>query len=718
MVWSSRASSYKIAAGAEFQSFDDGQPSRTKSEDDDDRLSMPMFGNEPIGPSVTAAKVASLRGVHPRHSRQSPGRILRRLVGYGAALLFIQICASACVSIWDVLKGKQQDFMGVMYYQTTLMLPYVGTSTIRESPLVIQVLQNDTTPRNSTIYMRNELETSMVDCGERVTVPQMYSNEFQRQVFMRINLDTQYNLTFLNSYELVAPVIDCTFTGLLLGDPTATRLFFVLRSIINPEDVRLLTVAIQTTDYELVQRNYIDGASLLATAVLIDDLQATEVEHHFILSIGYPFIQLSFQVYEYESTTADGYWVLSNIPASSKGVVKQVKVACRQGIYINNERDRSNTANLVWELSQNPLQVVSEIQFIGRPTLRNAWAWVHMVHLFLVLDLALNLLLLFAIASNHLRHHGQLWVGDAFVVLNSRLWMLLPIVLVSWCVEGFWSLAELCIHDGNAISQTQSIFIYQSIMRADLMLICVSLADGMGRLAKERIEPALALVLYYVIFECRLAILQWSPHLTSIVTTYTDADYYLAIKRDSAVSLITPMRLWSVHALKPPPGRFVVSALAPILCSFVVCITAYIIVRKVVGRVVSRNPRISRASSSRGTQAERLAALTLFEAATGTELGDRFGVVSDYENFVVVRSSRFAAADAVYSSGFLIVNGRLLIQTEHIWAIGLMMLLRVRFAEVYAYEVADHVAQECALLVEPKTLSLKDLLRLDISALA
>lgn len=92
--------------------------------------------------------------------------------------------------------------------------------------------------------------------------------------------------------------------------------------------------------------------------------------------------------------------------------------------------------------------------------------------------------------------------------------------------------------------------------------------------------------------------------------------------------------------------------------------------------------------------------------------------MSDYENFVVVRSSRFAAADAIYASGFIIINDRMLVQTDRIWAIGLMKLLRVRFAEVYAYEVADHVAQECALLVHPHSLSLSDLLRLDISALA
>lgn len=175
--------------------------------------------------------------------------------------------------------------------------------------------------------------------------------------------------------------------------------------------------------------------------------------------------------------------------------------------------------------------------------------------------------------------------------------MLLPIVLVSWFLEDGWSLLELCIHDGNAISETQSIFIYESIMRADLMLICVSLADFMGRLAKERIDPALALVLFYLVFEFRLPILQWSSPLASIVTAYTDADYYLAIKQDPAVSHITPMRLWSVHELKQAPIRFVLAALTPIFGSFIVSIAAYVLARKLFGRRLRRRPRSSRASS-------------------------------------------------------------------------------------------------------------------------
>lgn len=671
--------------------------------------------------SVTVIKThGSSSGVQSRHSRQTPSRLCRRLLGLGAAFWFVQICSSACISIWNVLSGKQEtSTMDVMYYESQLMLPYMGTGLVRDSPLVTDVLRNDTAPQNNTIYLQGEAEVSTTGCDVSNSVTDLYTNEFQRQFFARIVVDTHYSLSFLQYYELVVPLVDCTFTGIVGEDPTALRLFYVLRALDDPDDLRLLSLITQTADYELVDRSTVHGATLLATVTLLQDLSATQVTHHFMLAMGYPFIQLSLQVYEYVTMMTDGSWVLASVPRSASGVSRQVVTACRQGIYKHIEQEQSNTANTIWKLHQNPLQVISELQYTGRPTLRNSWAWVHMIHLILAADMILNLVLLITIGSNHVRHHHQLWLGDAFMVLNSRLWALLPTVLVSWYIEGFWTLLEFCIHDGNAVTGTQDVFIYESIMRADLMILCISLADFMGRLAKERIEPALVIAIFYGIFNMRLSILQWSSAQTETVTRYTDADYNLAVQDDPSVSLITPMRLWSIHKLEQAPAQFVASALTPVFGSFIVCMVVYILVCKARARLVYRRHKVSRASSfSRGTLAQHLASLTAFEAATGTELLDRCGVVSDYENLVVVRDSHFAAADAVYSSGFVIVNGRILVQTEHVWAIALMLLLRVRFMEIYAYEVEDHMAQECALLVEPDTLSLRDLLMLDISVLA
>lgn len=98
---------------------------------------------------------------------------------------------------------------------------------------------------------------------------------------------------------------------------------------------------------------------------------------------------------------------------------------------------------------------------------------------------------------------------------------------------------------------------YESILRADLMIVCFSLADLMGRIARECVEPAAGLSAFYVVFEHRLALLQWNQKLAAIVSTFTDADYSLALRTEPEVSLITPMRLWSQHELESIPLRFV-----------------------------------------------------------------------------------------------------------------------------------------------------------------
>lgn len=694
---------------------------KVTASDDHGDLSVNKHSEQNNPPQIIEIKSGSVVVSRPaprQYSHQRYGRILRRLVGFGAALLFLHISSSASVEIWDLLVGKQQDFRRVLFYVSPLMLPFMGTATVGSSPFVFDVMANCTTPRNSTIYLRSEFETSTVDCGKQLAVPGMYTDSFHRHLFTRIMADTQYNLTFLQKYELVTPIIDSTFSGLVLGDSTALRLFYVVREIAHPDEVGLIAVIMQTVDYQLINHN-VNGPALLGTLALLRDLQATQVQHYFVLGIGYPSIELSLQAYEYVDTTTDSFWVLKSIPSSTSQVIKLLRVACRQGIYIDSEREQSNIANLIWPLDQDPLKVVSELRYMGRPSLHNSWAWMHGLHFFLTASMVHNLLLLVLVSSNNFVDGNQLWLGDAILALHSSLWMLLPVVLVSWASEGFWTLFEFCIRDGNAITTTQDIFLYESIVRADLMVLCVSLADLLGRVTKHRIEPALAIVTFNVFFQHRLTILQWIPVLARTVTSYTEFDYLLAIKDDPAISIITSMRLWSVHELQFVPIRFVLAALAPIFGSYLGCMVGYILLRKSLRRMFHRHrrPHIHRRSTANDTDATRLALLTLFEAATGNELLERSGVVTDYDNFVMVGNSRFASDDGVFSCGFVIADNRFLVQIGDLWRIWIIKVTGVQFTDIYVYEIKHHEVQQRARLVYPSTIPARDLLRLKVHQL-
>lgn len=79
---------------------------------------------------------------------------------------------------------------------------------------------------------------------------------------------------------------------------------------------------------------------------------------------------------------------------------------------------------------------------------------------------------------------------------------------------------------------------------------------------------------------------------------------------------------------------------------------------------------------------------------------------------------KFASADGIYASGFIIVTDKFLVQASDISSILLMMITRVRFKYICVFELKGTSVQETAKLVYPDTFTLRDLLHLNISTLS
>lgn len=123
-------------------------------------------------------------------------------------------------------------------------------------------------------------------------------------------------------------------------------------------------------------------------------------------------------------------------------------------------------------------------------------------------------------------------------------------------------------------------------------------------------------------------------------------------------------------------------------------------------------------SHSAGETAQSLKGnLTNFEISTGAELQTRFGMISDYNNYVYFKGMKFASADGVYCSGYVIVNGNFLVGSKDLLAIVMMKLVRARFTNVYTYEVDGNTVKTTARLVYPNTFTWSDLWRLNVSVL-
>ncbi|GAB9477697.1 hypothetical protein Gpo141_00014824, partial [Globisporangium polare] len=124
----------------------------------------------------------------------------------------------------------------------------------------------------------------------------------------------------------------------------------------------------------------------------------------------------------------------------------------------------------------------------------------------------------------------------------------------------------------------------------------------------------------------------------------------------------------------------------------------------------------SSANSAKESDSTR-SRLTQFEFATGVALRDRFGVVSDYDNYVYIKGMKFASADGIYTSGFVIANGKFLIGTDDLKIIWAIKLTRIRFQNVYVYEVEGNSVKQTARLVYPETISFGDILQLNLKVL-
>ncbi|KAG6612626.1 putative transmembrane protein [Phytophthora cinnamomi] len=111
--------------------------------------------------------------------------------------------------------------------------------------------------------------------------------------------------------------------------------------------------------------------------------------------------------------------------------------------------------------------------------------------------------------------------------------------------------------------------------------------------------------------------------------------------------------------------------------------------------------------------------LTSFESATGAALRKRYGVLSGYDNYIMRDNQLLATIDAVYSNGFLVANNRFLVATQDLIPLIVMKLIRIRFTNIFVYEIINGCAvKETSRLVYPTTLQWSDLMHLDVTVLS
>ncbi|TMW66118.1 hypothetical protein Poli38472_003883 [Pythium oligandrum] len=687
-------------------------------------------------------RIAKSKGTGPRGS---PSRfqilhLMHRLFVVLTATSYTFAAIEGVVMSIEALEGNANPTLQFATYETLLMRQMVGVTTIKESPLM-KILNNDVTPRADTLYIDgvDGDYVSFTSCASRIALEAIYANAFQRSIYAALVQQTAYNLTFLDpsESELIAPVVDCTSSAIVLEDASAGRFFYLVRnkkrSLDADDVVYLLALSLSNQGYVVPSRGE-KGSAGVVTVAAFHDLRSQDVEHHFVVSLGFPFEQLRYQVYEYVTLTEDSYWVLRNVPRDKLQEVPRILfTASRTGFYRRSEIHQSNVKNQYWELHKDPLDVVGYYQWTGVPVLIDNWAWVHLVHIYFAVDVLVQLvILLFVVYRNW--QQGKLWIGDAFVRISHTLVIRGFAVLITWYINNFWALLEYCYAIGNIVSDVEQVYIHPDVVRADLMAIFLMLSDLIGKATRERLDPVLCFVLFLLGFELSPKILRWFPAFVAVLEDRTLSDYQLGvIETVEDISIVSPMRLWDIHPMTNTDPTFIFVALAPILLMFVP-IFVYIILRKLwmlhkATRAVVVNEvrpfdakRVRRPTNVSGTtvitKQLRESRYTQFEIATGGELKEYYGLITDFESNRVIKGLTFASADGIYSNGFVIVDRQFLVATSDILAILAIKITRIRYRNVYVYDVDGNNVQKMARLVYPQTLSFRQLRHLNISVLS
>lgn len=647
-------------------------------------------------------------------------QLARRLAVFAAAVVYIYTAIAASTASIRILSATAKSSMEFAPDTMDLIGKYMGTSTVRHSPLIANVLGDKTTPQNGTLYLESDSTTSFTNCSTPLFSSRVYGDTFLRTLLDAFVRDATYNLTFLATSELVVPIVDCSSTRLVAGDTTAARLFYLMRNKTNTESVYLLTLTFSMQDYS-IPKQIQNGPGGIASITKISDMGASSVTHYFAVAQGYPFGALKFQVYVHLGYNADYFWRLESIPAIVIAETpKEVVTARRTGFYMNTETEQSNIKNKYWALDTSPIDVISKWRWKGGATLRDTWAWAHCIHIFFAFDALFNLGVLFLVIYRNLQV-GKIWVGDAFVSISNSLVYRGSWILLSWYVNEFWTLMEFLLDNANTLANTQEIFSYQQIIEADMMTIYLSLVSVLGFVLRERIDPALAIFLFIIGFNTRLSIATIFPHSFKNMKSFAVADYAKSILDVSeTVAQTTPLRFWTIHAISSNEAKFVISSLVPIYSSCIIIIF-YALVRKAYRRYYPEREIHRRATSSsdnkEAMEAQR-GNLTLFEVATGAALQSRLGLVCDYANCKFIKGIKYASADGIYCSGYVIANGKYLIASNDLKSILVMKATRLRFRNIYAYEVTGSSVQQNARLLYPQTISWYDLLHLNISVLS
>ncbi|TMW66465.1 hypothetical protein Poli38472_004230 [Pythium oligandrum] len=157
---------------------------------------------------------------------------------------------------------------------------------------------------------------------------------------------TSYNLTIPQDLELIAPVVDCSFTAIKLGDITNARIYYLVRKKGEPTDVFIIMLSLSTQNFK-IPGQFQEGTAASICLTVIKDMRLKNMQRYYALSLGYPFEGPLYNVYMPRGVRDDGFSIMEHVPVDLNARYRRhVYTANRSGFYIKSEQSQSNVKNM------------------------------------------------------------------------------------------------------------------------------------------------------------------------------------------------------------------------------------------------------------------------------------------------------------------------------------------------------------------------------------
>ncbi|KAE8999716.1 hypothetical protein PR003_g20259 [Phytophthora rubi] len=324
------------------------------------------------------------------------GFLLYRTTVFATAVAFIVMSLQSFSTAIQVLRGSVSHDLPVEIHTANLITNYVASA------------QSFTTC------------SDLPDFNEKV-----YSNEFLRFIFSRLQAHASYNLSYVTELELIVPVVDCTFDLLVSGDRTVARVYYLVRKKSDPTQVMLLSTSLSAQDYEVGQQ-FQRGPGMVLLIAAIGDMRVKTLKYHIAVALNYPYVaDPEFLYSELQGVDGDNYWLLQMLPNQRNlDPAKDVRMARRFGRYKGDPTSQSNIETARLELSSDPASELREWRWYSRAVLHDSWAWTHATLGIFELSVIFDLSVLTFVIYRRLRA-GHVWVGDAFSICCC--------IAVYWC---------------------------------------------------------------------------------------------------------------------------------------------------------------------------------------------------------------------------------------------------------------------------------------------